>query len=416
MRTEEQISGSTNQPTDDGSRSARAVICKETARICAARYGRSLRAVVLTGSLARNEATFIEEGGGCKLLGDADLFLVFHNTAREPSASAVETTSREVESVLSEKRIIGHVGLQAVNVSYLQRRLRHIEPFELRHNGCVIWGDRDVLSLIPIFSADQILLEDAWRLLANRIVELLEAVTTAIEPGDAAFEDTFYRTIKLFLDMATSYLIFAGHYRPTYRQRAVALRNLADVPDQAASPFPLTPFADRVSACTRFKLERQAIAATQADLLRDAIHFAHLLWRWELMRLTGQNSQLCDAELMRRWMYQQPIKARIRGWASVVRRSGAHQSWREWPRWIRLGRRASPRYWVYSVGTEVFFHLPEFAGKGLVNAEPEMDWKELSSRLPLPNLVGSDRHTLTRRDVAVRAALNYRRLLEPTTA
>jgi hypothetical protein len=303
-----------------------------------------------------------------------------------------------------------------VSASYLQRRPRHIEPFELRRHGYVIWGDRDVLSLIPDFSADQIQPEDAWRLLANRIVELLEAFATASEPGDAAFENTFYRMIKLYLDMATSYLVFAGHYNSTYRERSRTLSSLADAPDQVPAPFPLAPFADRVRACTRFKLEGRAIEAGQADLLKDAIHLAHLLWRWELTQLSGHKRQLGDAELMRHWMEQQPIKARVRGWVSVVRRSGWHRSWREWPRWIRLGHRASPRYWIYSTAADVLFSYPFVGEAGSSEDESAFDWSRFTCRMPLQNPTVSDADGVAWRPVARLTAVNYHLFVEPTTA
>src|SRR5688572_30998474 len=48
------------------------IICKETSRLGQQLYRDRLRAVVLTGSLARNEGTFIEGTGGCRLHGDAE--------------------------------------------------------------------------------------------------------------------------------------------------------------------------------------------------------------------------------------------------------------------------------------------------------------------------------------------------------
>src|SRR5437867_3961265 len=54
----------------------KAMICEETAATCAEFYGEHLRAVVLTGSLARDEATFVDDGVACALLGDADFLVV----------------------------------------------------------------------------------------------------------------------------------------------------------------------------------------------------------------------------------------------------------------------------------------------------------------------------------------------------
>ena len=52
-------------------------ICEQTQDYCLQKYGRRLRAIVLTGSLAREEATVVREAQRCHLLGDADFLLLF---------------------------------------------------------------------------------------------------------------------------------------------------------------------------------------------------------------------------------------------------------------------------------------------------------------------------------------------------
>ncbi len=417
MQAELQTCPLASEPLPDSVCRAKAIICEEAARASTARFGAALRAGVLTGSLARDEATFIDEGAHWSLLGDADFFLVFQDRAHLPSPPAIEAVKQEVERILYRKGFLASVGLAPVHGSYFRKLPPHIAAYELLTCGRVVWGDRDVLSLVPRFAPAEISLEDAWRLLANRIIEQLEAVASVDQPGDALSRDAQYCTVKLYLDMATSYLVFAGRYLPTYRGREQALRHLAeDAFAQADSPFPLRPFADRVSACTQFKLEGRPILEPPRDLWEDAVHFAHLLWRWELMRLTGEASQMSDSELMFRWMQRQPVKARIRGWASVLRRCGWHRSWRQWPRWVRLGWRASPRYWVYSVATEVFFRLPHLLLRECGRQESDFDSKPLVARLPFLDQPNQQLGPRAWQRLSWLTSLNYRRLLEATTA
>ena len=393
---------------------AKTMICEETTRVCAARYGPGLRAVVLTGSLARDEATFLEEGTSWRLLGDADFFLVFHRRSRLPSQMEIDAATREIEEALRKRGLAAEVGLAPVDISYLAGLPNHISPYELRSCGQVVWGDGDILSHVPEFAPAQISLEDAWRLLANRIIELLEAVASE---GDVELPQVQYRVVKLFLDMATSYLLFAGRYRPTYRGREQALRSMAgETAETSGRPFPLRSFAERVSACTRFKTEGCGLTVTPVELWDDAVRFGRLLWQWELSQLTGAPGHLEASELMSRWMDRQPIKAKVHGWASVLRRSGWWRSWRQWPRWVRLGRRSSPRFWVYRVAAELLMEPPNRLAMGPHRFRADEEWVSLARQLPWISQPRSDSGKPVWAWLARETARNYHYLLETTLA
>ena len=388
-----------------------AIVTEETTRICRSRFGEALRAIVLTGSAARDESTFVEDGGDWKLLGDADFFLVFRDGSPLPDSALVEAAACDVKAALANRSLTACVGLSPVERAYFAKLPRHIATYELRMSGRVIWGSPDVLSSIPMFSAEQISREDAWRMLGNRMIEMLESWGSA-----DSFASAPYRTIKLFLDMATSYLVFAGAYRPTYRDRAIALRLMAEETSaQATAPFPLSQFADRVEKCTRFKLGECFESLDAEALAEDAVYFSRLLWRWELQQLTGDTSDICENKLMSRWMAQQPWRARLRGWASIVRRSGCLATLRELPRWSRFGWRASPRYWIYSVAMEVFRDLSEHG--------PTKDGRidrnsvgKLAAQLPVLWRAGWEPRSADWRWLVRTTALNYRCFLEDTTA
>lgn len=328
-------------------------ISEETARLCAERFGRALKAVVLTGSLARDEATVIPDAGGVRLLSDAEFLLVFDPLAALPSPAAVEALRRQVEAALAARYLRPCLTLSAAHPRYLQRLQPHIFAYELRTCGRVIWGDPGILSLIPAFSESQIPLEDAWRLLANRLVELLAEVTGPIEAG--------YRLVKLYLDMATSFLLFVGEYAPTYRARAARLRALADRTRPGPEwPFLLDAFATRVAHCTQLKLQGTAAWDTNV-LAQEAVADARLLWRWELSRLTGASPDLPDHQLLDSWMRMQPFRQRARGWLYLLRQHGWRRGWSWYVRSMRRGWRASPRYWIYAASSDLLFakHRPD---------------------------------------------------------
>ena len=59
--------------------SPRPLILDETVALCTQVYKNRLRAIVLTGSVARDEGTFVNTAEGMTLLGDAEFFVVFHD-------------------------------------------------------------------------------------------------------------------------------------------------------------------------------------------------------------------------------------------------------------------------------------------------------------------------------------------------
>jgi hypothetical protein len=333
----------------------RDLICAETRAICQQTCGQTLRAIVLTGSLARNEATFVERPGGTTLLGDVEFLLVFHSGAPLPSVGDTQRMQGEIERRLLRHGLHGTVTVSGVSPSYLRRLRPSIFAYELTTYGSVIVGDHSVLSLVRQFAPSEIPLEDAWRLLANRIVEQLASVGKL--PADEAPlpDDIHYRTVKLVLDMATSLLVFVGGYKPTYAERSVSLRHLANSPLAAKWPFPARAFADAVVDCTEWKLSGRPSEGASRVFWGRAVAYAQSLWAWELAQLLKHGNELPAGVLMHHWMQRQPVGERVRSWASVLRRSGWLRSLGYWPRWMRLALRGSPRYLVYAAAGDLLF-------------------------------------------------------------
>jgi hypothetical protein len=230
-------------------------ICEETSRACRAAWGRALEAVVLTGSMARDEASFLAEHGRWRLLGDAEFVLAFETGHRLPNRTSLAQTARQIEAQLEKRGIACSIELSVANRAYLSTFKPHLYSYELRSSGRVIWGNPLILSSIPQFSPLYIPLEDVWRLLCNRIVEQVQAAGQIADTSSPLSLPARYRTIKLYLDMAKSLLLFFGIYSSTYRGRCAHLKSLARnscAPGQL--PFPLAEFTNLVEACTEWKL------------------------------------------------------------------------------------------------------------------------------------------------------------------
>ena len=207
--------------------------------------------------------------------------------------------------------------------------------------------------------------DEAWRLLAARIVDQCEAVAEWVS-GDVLPESLCGATIDLYLDMAASFLAFAGAYVPGYRERASGFKSLAERAQYGVNwPIDLA-FADRVSRYTGWRLEGAPGSATiSLDDWRQSVEHARRLWVWEGAALAA--SPLSTAE-------------RIRGWISLMWRSGG-QRIASWPRWIGQMRRASPGESIYSVASELLFALPPvISGEGTLSHSKIREW---GRRLPV---------------------------------
>lgn len=393
---------SCERPTKDlgGIESAKTLIVSEGVGGCVEAAGCKARAIVLTGSFSRGEATLKRDGNGWRALGDAT-FLVIH-----PRPASLNTARIEAEI---EMRLASHAirckTVVVVSTAIALRTMKpHIYAYELRERGIVVWGDRTVLDLMPRFTAAEIPIEDGWWFLCNRMIEQLK--TAAEEDECSAKERTQYRIAKLYLAMAACYLLAIGQYQPSYRDRARRLNELAYSPSPPPSPIYLRRFAKLVSECTNLKLRGHATGdCTRFPQWGDATSDAEALWRWTLGRILKVSPQHSRSELLKRMRERQRLLARSKGWMRAVlkypRLFGT--SCRQWVRLTRLG---SPRYLVYGAASELFFRGGEVQG---VKAD---ELATIANDLPLKRL-GPGGH-LTWNDLASLIADNFHMFVEST--
>jgi len=385
------------------------ILIEQTVKgVCTKRFGKTLRAAILTGSIARDEATGILQMNTWVLTSDADVFFVFRDSSELPTDDQIVAASLESTELLKEQDVFVEVGCAGVTETFLRSMPRHIATFELKRNGRILCGDPQTIDLVPEFEASAISREDGWRLFANRITEALEAL--AIADGDLNDRDVRYRTVKLYLDMATSFLVFVGRYEPAYRDRQHRIDLVAAT--QSFSGLDLRLLADNVSMCTAAKLEGAEIPKSAPKLWQEGVQLANQLWSWELCVLTSADAAQGDAQLMRNWMRQQPLVSVVRGWASAGRRAGWRHCLSQSGRWLKQCLRASPRYFVYDAATAIFFSL---ADPARVSKNESGAWRPSLGRLPF--LETSPPSDVNQWQGAARVvSRNYRQLLETTTA
>lgn len=390
-------------------------ICQVVAEHCLAAFGNRLTSLILTGSAARNEATILKDDKKWRVAGDAEFLVLVNQTSHKDDNSAASVTAQSAKELL-EQGIDVAVDLGVVTASYFKELPPHIFSYELRASGKVISGDPDALSLIPDFSPGQLSREDAWRLLCNRMIEqlaLIDDLGTSVSELTSRVE---YATVKLYLDMATSFLIFAGEYAPTYRERAEHLSRMA-ARANADVPFPLAKFAARVAECTSWKLSSEgSLSESDPEFWREAISYMRRLWRWEMIHLTYTSGELTVASLTSRLAQRQTTRQRFRAWVSAAKRNSWARSLVEFPRWLRLAARSTPRYLVYQVAADVAFRLPCLVKHSGQPPRLDVNWRFLRDLLPVRKSQLDSSARPVWRQVVDDVLWNYSHLLRNTRA
>ena len=380
---------------------AKSFIVSEGARLCARVVGDKARAIILTGSLSRDEATLKKDGLEWRALGDATFLVIFDGPANVHTAEI----ENEIESYLISQRVKCKIVVVTSTASALSKMKPHIYAYELRERGIVVWGDQSVLDLMPRFTAADIPIEDGWWFLCNRIIEQLETAAKANQSHDID-ADVRYRIAKLYLAMAACYLLVIGQYQPSYQDRARRLRELAAWSMSEPSPIPLKRFSQLVSECTYLKVQGETTGVFgQFPQWRDAMSDAESLWRWTLSRMLGSKSSGSRSDLLAMVAKRQPMLARAKGW---VRAAALHPGvfCRNWFRWARLACNASPRYLVYGAAGDLFFSQQD------IDSITPDQLVAIAAKLPLSHC--KDDQQLSWRMVGMMIADNFHGLLEST--
>lgn len=306
-------------------------------------FGSALRAVVLTGSLARNEASYILRDGQTILQSDVEVIVVLHDDATLPSRASAQALCQLAQEFLAERGVSVEVSFSVVHGGYLRHLPPHIYSYELRSCGVVLYGDPSIISLIPGYSATDLSREDAWRLLSNRLIEQMGGGEGAETAGALR-----YRTVKLCIDLASSLLVFFGNFEAGYRARLQCLEELALENQVRELPIPMEELLPLVRLCTSAKL-RPEIAVDLGEGFEGRVtRWAWQVWLWELQRMNACDDDAGAEQMVRTFGRRQGYMKLLRGWLYVVRRMGWLGSARYWPRWFSLfAARLTPRHAIY---------------------------------------------------------------------
>lgn len=314
-------------------------------QVCREALGTTLRAVVLTGSLARNEGSYIHKDGQAVLLSDVEAIVVLHDDAPLPSREATTLLCNTAGQALAQRGVRVDVSLSLVHAAYLRQLPPHIYSYELRACGVVLFGEPAILEQIPSFAASELSAEDAWRILSNRLIEQMEVATAAQGSNNDTLQ---YRSIKLCLDLASSLLVLSGRFEAGYRSRLQRMEEFAVTPSAKQLPISIEELLPLVRLCTAAKLQPEVVVDLGPNFAERVSGWAWQIWLWELRQMTGGNPHATAREMICAFGRKQGAARLLRGWLYAARRKGWMLSSRYWAKWLsQFVSGLTPRHAIY---------------------------------------------------------------------
>jgi hypothetical protein len=312
--------------------------------------------LILTGSVARGEGALItESNGNVRWLSDLEFQLILHGRRRG--------SSREVGKLLQglEHDINGEfagrglrVGFNWIAAPHLQRLRPAIFSREMLEHGKLLWGQPSLITLPQWWyngTADIPLL-DAFRLLNNRTVQLVDARLTYKTPQPGGELLPAYTLHKFWIELATSLSVFLGCYRTSYRERRTAL---AAVLGKRAELFGEARqlLLARLDHAIAVKLGRISPTACTDESFREAAAVAATVWNWETEQMLGGKPPSADWDgVLERFRRLEPRDQRLRDWARLPRGRSLRQFVNDAQTALRAGSFANA---VYAAGCLLMF-------------------------------------------------------------
>jgi hypothetical protein len=200
------------------------------------RYGSLYRALVLIGGYARGEGTPFLVNGKQVPFNDYDLVVVSKPLNRRQRAG-VQSDLRGWESTLSAE-----LNLPVDLCLYPENVLRQAEfsllNYEMKYGHLVVWGEQDIIGLLPEYPHDRIPLSEGTRLLMNRGKLLLD-VRRALRTQTTFTDEERIRYIKFLFKALLAFgdctLLAHADYDLLYSVKKERIGNYvdADMPDPA---------------------------------------------------------------------------------------------------------------------------------------------------------------------------------------
>ncbi len=241
------------------------------------RLGNNLEALILVGSYSRGEAI---EG-----ISDLEYWAVVKDLAKA-----------------KKPELDANVSLGFTTREHLKQLKPYIYTVEVKKFGKVVYGDKDILNLIPDYSYGDIDPFDGFILLNNRIVEQL-VLLNGIENKHAINKYDFN---KSYIQLVNSLLVFNKKYRGLYPEKLEEFRKISKDIDAG--------LVNRVEDAFVSIKHTSGVALSEYEAFKKWLEvrgYFRAVWNFEVNKLGGiwcWFKMLCSGRPMRYFVYRKAVK------------------------------------------------------------------------------------------------------------
>jgi len=172
-------------------------------------------AIILHGGYGRGEGSWIVENGEHRPYNDYDIFLIIEKKIPENELN-------DIRKCLAKEIGIKWVDIMQLHPDELSSLRLSIKNFDLKYASKVIYGDENILELIPEMDATQMPLVEGEILFFTRLWTLLGCLglkgVNQVLRGEASrfFRNQMAKSVLAVVDVM---LLLKGGYHPSYRER-----------------------------------------------------------------------------------------------------------------------------------------------------------------------------------------------------
>jgi len=179
-----------------------------------------LVAVILGGGYGRAEGGVFLDGDSESLFNDYDLFVIVRNISKK-KIEQYQSALHDIGEGLGEKMGIDVDFGPLKTPAHLKNAPFWLVYYELKYGHRVIYGDSDVLSVMPDWDGNDIELMEGLKLLLNRAVGLILS-GKKIEEGLSCPEDNEFvvrNIFKAIMAIGDVFLMMQKSYNYSYQKR-----------------------------------------------------------------------------------------------------------------------------------------------------------------------------------------------------
>ncbi|MBI2110049.1 hypothetical protein HYT58_02675 [Candidatus Woesearchaeota archaeon] len=186
----------------------------------------NVKAIVIYGGYGRGEGSVMKINGKVMPANDFDTYVITEKKVKPEILDdiAVKCAKRWgskgipfnfFDKTWSFKNNF-YLDLKCLTLEELKRLFPMIRYYELRNASNVVYGDPEVLKLIPDYKIEDIPLSEGARMILNRMTHAVEYLSTAGKHDDLTLS---FFLAKAYWDSACALLLLNGNYSPSYRRR-----------------------------------------------------------------------------------------------------------------------------------------------------------------------------------------------------